>query len=101
MTEVRNVNKESAEVSLAELKDILDKEILAKTSQGYTLVYKTDTEATLQKEIHKRPNLILLIFLFLFFILPGIIYLVFGGKTETKTMRIVVDKSGKVQVFGS
>ena len=61
------------------------------TDRSATFVYK------------RRPSVLLALFLLLFFLVPGILYLIFGGKNQTVQVSVLPGQSGDnvVQVASS
>ena len=73
-------------ITIEERKAILESEITKKLKSGWRVTTKTKTGCQLIQD--KKRNGCLLVFLFLFFIIPGIFYLLL---TQGKTISVFVE----------
>jgi hypothetical protein len=81
--------------TVEERKAIPDKKIYAEIKEGWQVTSRTDTACQLIKE--KKPNGFLTILLFLFFILPCIVYLLWIRGNYT--IYLEIDEGGTVHTF--
>ena len=81
--------------TLEERKAILDKKIVEELKEGWQITSRTDTSYQLIKE--RKPNGFLTIILFIFFILPCIVYLLWVKGHES--VYLEVDDNGTMHTF--
>jgi hypothetical protein len=81
--------------TVEERKAILDKKIYTEIKEGWQITSRTDTSCQLIRE--KKPNGFLTIILFLFFILPCIVYLLWVRGNDT--IYVEVDEGGTLHTF--
>lgn len=81
--------------TLEERKAILDKKIVEELKEGWRITSRTDTSCQLIKE--KTPSGFLTFILFLFFILPCIVYLLWC-KVHI-TVYLDIDENGIIHTF--
>ena len=76
----------------AERKTVLESSIVYYVRQGYRVGYQTEFSAQLLKP--KQFSLLLAIVLFLFYIIPFVIYLLYYAAQKDKSVYLVVDEEG-------
>ena len=76
----------------AERKTVLESSIVYYVRQGYRVGYQTEFSAQLLKP--KQFSLLLAIVLFLFYIIPFVIYLLYYAAQKDKSIYLVVDEEG-------
>jgi hypothetical protein len=72
--------------------EILQTEIIRYANKGWKVISRTETTA--QLSYNNSPNLGIALILLFFFVLPAILYLIFGRSTEN--LYLVIDKCGNV-----
>lgn len=82
--------------TLEERKAILENEITKQLRKGWRISSRTETGCQLIQD--KKRNGCLLVFLFIFFIIPGIFYLLL---TQGKTISVFIEVNGEGQVIYS
>jgi hypothetical protein len=80
-------------MTIDERRAILEEEIAKQVRAGWTVVSRTDTTAQLTAT--EGPNGCVLLFLLLFFIIPGILYVLFYK--GSKSLYLEVDEQGNVK----
>jgi hypothetical protein len=82
--------------TLEERKAILENEVTKQLRKGWNISSRTETGCQLIQ--NKKRNGCLLVFLFLFFIIPGIFYLLL---TQGKTISVFIEVNEEGQVIYS
>ncbi|ERR1022692_2712812 len=62
------------------------------TKRNWQVVSQSDDSASFR--YHRRPNALLAVVLLLFFLIPGIVYMVLAGKRESLLLNIHSDNTG-------
>ena len=80
-------------MKIIDRKEILNAEVILRQKNGWRIISRDETICQLERK--EKPSGCLIVILLLIMILPGVLYAIFGGSTQTLT--ITVDEEGNIQ----
>lgn len=69
--------------------------VSALAGQGAVVTFQSPQQVSGYLTVHKRPNLLVALVLFAFFVIPGVIYLIASTKTTSEPFAVSISPDGR------